>query len=258
MNASARAFLQRYAGAFLDLVYTRRCTGCEEGLPPGPRPDEARWLCDTCLKGLSRIEPPFCEVCAEPYDGAMSGVFRCGNCSGLKLYFDFAVTGYHADGVVRELIHQFKYQHALHLRGVLGCLLARTLGDARLAGVSANEWALVAVPLHHARQREREYNQSLELCRQLAGQARLPVVDALSRVRPTPTQASLTRRQRIENLRNVFTLRPSVKRRNSLKGKSVLLVDDVLTTGSTTSECARVLRRDGEAEKVVVITVARG
>jgi predicted amidophosphoribosyltransferase len=86
----------------------------------------------------------------------------------------------------------------------------------------------------------------------------LPVAEALSRVRPTTPQASLSRHQRIENLRGAFTVKRRVIDRGVLQGRPVLLVDDVLTTGSTTSECARILRREAGVEKVVVITVARG
>ncbi|RBP43852.1 ComF family protein [Roseimicrobium gellanilyticum] len=246
-----------YTEAFLDLVYTRKCEGCEVFLP-AQRQDEARWLCDVCLKEVQRIHPPFCEVCGESYDGAISGTFRCGNCTGLKLHFDFAIAACQAEGVVRELIHKFKYNRRLHLRGVLGHLLGRTMEDSRLSTLPPAEWALVPVPLHHARQRERDYNQSMELCRELSRTFGIPVVDALRRVRSTTAQASLSRHQRFENLRGAFQASPSLVRQSTLKNRSVLLVDDVLTTGSTTSECARVLRREAGVQKVVVITVARG
>lgn len=254
---STRTLLAEYAQSFLDLLYIRRCEGCEEYLE-AKRTGEARWLCDSCLEGLPGITAPFCEVCGEPYDGAASATFRCGNCVGLKLHFDFAVAACKADGVLREIIHRFKYQKQLHLRGVLACLLARTLDEPRLAGMHHESCCLVPVPLFHARQREREYNQSWELCRQLSRDRTIPLLNALRRVRPTTSQASLSRNQRIENLRGAFRVAPGVVRRERLKHKLVLLVDDVLTTGSTASECAKVLRRDAGVEKVVVITVARG
>lgn len=250
------ALLRRYTTAFLDLLYTRRCEACDVFLEAG-RSGSRQWLCEECFLSLSRIEPPFCNVCGEPYDGAMTDAFCCGNCADLKLHFDFAVAGYQADGAVRELVHRFKYQRALHLRGLLGTMLERALEDPRLAGDSAT-WTLVPVPLFHARRREREYNQAWELCRALSKQTGLPVLDAMSRVRPTTPQASLSRHQRIENLRGAFCVKRAVLRAQTLKGRTVLLVDDVLTTGSTTSECARVLRREAGVEKVVVITVARG
>jgi ComF family protein len=216
-----------------------------------------RWLCDACDLGMPRIVPPFCSTCGEPYEGEMSDSFRCGNCADLKVHFDFAIAGYKAEGKVRELVHRFKYQGALHLRGLLGAMLEAAMQDRRFASLSS-QWVLVPVPLFHARQREREYNQARELCGVLSAATALPVSEALSRVRPTTPQASLSRHQRIENLRGAFTVKRAAASRGDLQGRSVLLVDDVLTTGSTTSECARILRREAGVEKVVVITVARG
>lgn len=248
--------LRRYATAFLDLLYTRRCEACEGFLESG-REGARRWLCDPCHAGMARVEAPFCHVCGEPYDGEMTGSFQCGNCADLTLHFEFAIAGYRADGAVRELVHRFKYQRALHLRGLLGTMLGRALEDGRLSRQDS-QWTLVPVPLFHARQREREYNQALELCRVLSKARDLPLLDAMSRVRSTTPQASLTRHQRMENLRGAFTMKRGVAKKGTLQGRAVLLVDAVLTTGSTTSECARILRKEAGVEKVVVITVARG
>ena len=245
-----------YITAFLDLVYTRRCVSCDIFLAGG-RQEALRWLCDACADTMRAIEPPFCQVCGETYEGAIQEEFRCGNCADLNLHFHFALAGYHAEGIVRKLVHKFKYQRALYLKGLLGTLLARVLGDPRLK-TGDDSPLLIPVPLHHARQRQREYNQAWELCRVLSEIAGVPALDALSRVRPTTPQASLSRNQRIENLRGAFMVKPGVAKKGGLAGRTVLLVDDVLTTGSTTSECARILRREAGVEKVVVITVARG
>lgn len=253
MSLVVPALARRYASALLDLVYPRRCEMCATVLE-ADRPDAARWLCDACLTALPRIQAPYCEICGEPYEGAVTDEFRCGNCADLKLHFDFAISAFRADGAVRELVHRFKYNHRLDLRGLLGCLLAQALQDERFA--TAGPWLIVPVPLHSARERQRQFNQAWELCLQLSRATGWPAQRVLKRPRPTPAQAALTRQQRLENLRKAFML--SASDAPSLKGRHVLLVDDVLTTGSTTSECARVLRRDGGAEKVVVITVARG
>lgn len=249
--------LQKYTSAFLDLIYPRRCEVCEKSLEAG-RESAARWLCDACLDGLPRIAPPYCRICGEPYDGSITGEFRCGNCADLKLHFDFAVSAYHAEDAMRTLIHRFKYQRQMHLRGVLTQLLGRALEDARLSGLDKSAWTLVPVPLYHARERERQYNQAWELCRELSRVAGWPAMNAMRRVRPTTAQASLSRNQRIENLRGAFAMRNSALKKKALAGRNVLLVDDVLTTGSTATECARILKREGGVEKVVVITVARG
>lgn len=254
---SSPALLPRLWTAFLDLLYTRRCEVCECQIEAG-RTEASRWLCDGCLKNLPEVNAPFCSRCGEPYHGAISDAFQCGNCQDLRLHFEFAIAGYRADDAVRELIHRFKYQRELHLRGLLTCLLSRVLQDARLATTDRESWLLVPIPLHHARRREREYNQSWELCTRLTQLHRIPSLDALQRVRATTPQASLSRRERLANLKRAFRVKPSLVRRDRLKGKTILLIDDVLTTGSTASECAKVLLQDAGAARVWVLTVARG
>lgn len=249
--------LRSYATALLDLIYPRRCEGCEMALDHG-RCDDARWLCDTCLNKLPRMKAPFCERCGEPYDGTISGSFRCGNCADLKLHFEYSISAYRAEKAVREFIHRFKYQHELHLSGLLGSLLQRTLEDPRLVTEDITQWTLVPVPLHHSRLREREYNQAWELCRVLSKNSGIPAINALKRVRATTPQASLSRHQRIENLHRAFQVKRSALQHTLLKNRDVFLVDDVFTTGSTTSECAKVLRKNAAVRRVVVITVARG
>ncbi|HSJ04122.1 MAG TPA: ComF family protein [Verrucomicrobium sp.] len=250
--------INRYWTAFLDLLYTRRCESCEKHLEAG-REGAARWLCSPCLDKLPVLKAPFCSRCGEPYEGAITDVFQCGNCHDLRLHFEYAVAAYRADETVRELIHRFKYNQQLHLRGLLGCLLERVLQDPRLTNATdRSQWLLVPIPLHHARRREREYNQSWELCTRLAKLSGITALDALQRVRATTPQASLSRRQRLLNLKRAFRIKRPVARRSTLQGKTILLVDDVLTTGSTASECAKVLSREGRADKVIVITVARG
>lgn len=258
LNAKApSSFIERYLTAFLDLLYPRRCEVCDRPLEAG-RAGAARWLCGECLDKLPRIEPPFCKICGEPFEGAVTDAFRCGNCADLNLHFEFAVSACRARDSVRLMIHRFKYQRRLDLRGVLASLLAEVLDDPRLAGLDRASWTLVPVPLHHARERERQYNQAWELCREFSAASGFSALKAIRRVRPTTAQASLTRHQRIENLRGAFAMDRAASKRDLLRGGGVLLVDDVLTTGSTTSECARILRREGGVEKVVVITVARG
>ncbi len=160
---------------------------------------------------------------------------------------------------MRELVHRFKYNRDLSLRDVLGLMLERVLSDPRLAAEDLAAWTLVPVPLHRLRQREREFNQSWELCRVLAKSTGIAMMDAMQRVLPTDKQAELSRSQRLKNLRNAFAMKPVPEGKDlPLRGKQVLLVDDVFTTGATTDACARVLRRQGKVEKVVVITVARG
>jgi competence protein ComFC len=192
----------------------------------------------------------------------MERPFKCSNCEGRRLAFAFAISGYKASGPLREMIHRFKYSGDLTLRGVLADALLQALEDPRLAAENLGDWVLVPVPLHWWKQMRRQFNQSWELCRELSLRTGIPAVQVLTRRRATMAQARLSRKSRLENLRGVFALRRELPllgwRRPDLKGKNVLLVDDVLTTGTTTHECARVLRREAAVQKVVVITVARG
>jgi len=242
--------------AAADLIYPRRCCACKVPLEEGA----SGWFCKACADELPFLEPPYCMVCGEFYDGAFTNEFRCMNCGGRRLEFEFAVAACRAEGAVRELVHQFKYERRLQLRGPLAALLLRTLAEPRLADENLAEWLLVPVPLHRSREMDREFNQSWELCMRLSGLTGIPAARALARVRETDTQASLDRDERLKNLRGAFALQNPgfLEEKIRLQGRRILLVDDVFTTGATTSECARVLRKEGGAEKVVVITVARG
>lgn len=237
----------------VDLIYPRLCCVCEV-------PVEEGWFCRGCDDALPRVEAPYCGLCGEVYDGALTGEFRCMNCSGRRVEFEFAVAACHAEGAMRELIHKFKYERRLQLRGALAALMVRVFEEPRLVGENLGEWLLVPVPLHRSREAEREFNQSWELCGRLSRLTGIPAAKALLRTRETDQQAGLSRAARLKNLRGAFALRKGWRWGSGidLKGRRVLLVDDVFTTGATTNECARVLRREGGAQKVVVITTTRG
>jgi ComF family protein len=180
----------------------------------------------------------------------MNGSFACGNCANQTLHFDAAVAGYRARGVVRRLIHEFKYHQRIYLRHVIGDWLVAALEDPRLNPERFD--VIIPVPLHSAKRRERGFNQAELLARSLSARSGLPVQFAMERVRFTQTQTAFDRAERMENLHNAFRLR----RGRDVRGLRVLLVDDVLTTGSTLSECARVLKRAG-ASCVYAATAAR-
>lgn len=244
----------------IDVILPRSCRVCDAPLE-GHEPPEllSHWLCPGCRGGLSPVEAPFCQKCGEVFDGAADSIFQCTNCAGQKFAFEFAIAGFQTSGSTLDLIHRFKYGSDLTLRAPLERMLERALRDPRLASLDPERWRLVPVPLHPLRERERRFNQSRELCRELSQRQGLTLVDAMKRTRSTPKQALLTRHQRLENLRGAFAVKDRFAREDSeLRGRAVLLVDDVFTTGATTNECAKVLRRDAGVQKVVVISVARG
>jgi ComF family protein len=195
--------------------------------------------------------PPFCAKCSQPFAGAISGTFICANCEDRVLHFDAAVSAYRSRGVVRKVMHDFKYGRRIHLRHLLGRWLAESLEDPRLAGRHFD--FIVPVPLHSARKRERGFNQAELLALALHRLTGLPLQNALQRIRYTTTQTQFDRGERIENLRGAFRLR----RGSNVRDLRMFLVDDVLTTGSTLSECAKVLKKAG-AISVHAATAARG
>ncbi len=228
----------------ISLFYPANCELCGE-----PVAGDA-YLCDTCSEKATRIIAPFCEKCSEPFAGAISGEFTCANCAHRALDFDCAVSAYRSRGIIRVVMLRFKYGGELQLRHPVGRWLLEAMNDSRLRQRSF-DW-IVPVPLHPARLRERGFNQAELLAKILGAKTAVPVLPALERTRYTTTQTAFDRIERMENLRDAFRLR----RNFAVRDCRVLLVDDVLTTGSTLSECARVLREAGVAS-VHAVTAAR-
>jgi len=156
------------------------------------------------------------------------------------------------EGALRDLIHLFKYQHVKSAASLLGNFLNRALAETALPV----DLLVVAVPLAKTRRRDRGFNQAEEIARAFVRRRRSAGIElntaSLVRTRDTASQTGLTRHQRRLNLRGAF----AVTQPERIKGRSILLVDDVMTTGTTAGECARVLLRAG-AKKVFVATVAR-
>src|SRR5438309_9855105 len=230
--------------AAVSLLSPPICTLCGGKIRAG------EYLCEQCEAKAMRIVAPFCQQCSEPFDGAIATVFTCANCAHRTIYFDAAVSAYRGRGIVRQIIHEFKYGRQIHLRHLVACWLYAALDDERLR-VSRFD-IIVPVPLHATRQRERGFNQASLLAALLSAQTSISSKPVLERIRYTTTQTALDRSERMENLHNAFRLRKNA----DVRGLRVLLIDDVLTTGSTLSECARVLKRAG-ALSVHAATAAR-
>ncbi len=235
----------RSAGeTLLSLFYPSHCAACQRDTEGGSH------LCEDCASTAQLIRSPFCRQCSQPFDGEISGEFTCSNCEGCHFHFDSAVAAYRARGIVREFVHRFKYNGHFHLRHVLADWLAAGLNDDRITVEPFD--AIVPVPLHSARERERQYNQAEVLGELIATRTGVPLLNNLERIRYTTTQTRLDREERMENLRGAF----SVPHAEEVIGRNLILIDDIFTTGSTVEECSRVLRNAGAAS-VRVLTVAR-
>jgi competence protein ComFC len=246
MSAPASGWKQ-WVATGLGFVYPEVCQVCLEEHAT----KSEGFVCAQCWQRVRFIRPPFCDRCGLPYEGDITTKFECGNCREIDFYFQFARSAVVAGEVVRNVIHRYKYERALWFEPFLADLLVREAGRELARG----KWdMIVPVPLHPVKRREREFNQAERLGARLGQAVGIPLnTKALRRVEPTQTQTLLNRQERAANMKKAFALRPGAQ----IKGRRVVLVDDVFTTGATTSACAKVLIAAGAGE-VCVWTVARG
>lgn len=249
-------FASRLAESLFSVLFPSDCRICGEPLLNISRLP----VCLACLKGISPIRGKVCSICGERVLSTYAepdedGFLRCPVCRRLRRPFAQAVAYGSYDDALRELIHLLKYDSVRPAAAVLGRMLADAIST--LEPVFAhNPVLLVPVPLFKGKRNQRGFNQA-ELIVQSALQnlrgAPLQLrTDILLRTRETRSQIGLTSHQRRENLRGAF----AVARAQEVIGREILLVDDVYTTGTTVTECAKVLRRAGAAQ-VWVATVAR-
>jgi len=218
-------------------------------------------VCENCLGAIHPIEGGLCSICGErltsPHAFAgENGEVRCGLCRRTEPPYARAVAYGSYEGGLRDLIHMLKYQQVRPAGNVLGRMLAEVLAELEPSFRDAKV-LVIPVPLHRSKLRQRGFNQAEQVARLAlklspSRDRYLLCSDGLERVRETQSQTGLTRHQRRENLRGAFR----VAHPEQVSGREILLVDDVFTTGTTASECARILRRAG-ATRVWVATVAR-
>jgi ComF family protein len=194
----------------------------------------------------------FCVSCRTPYRNHFPLDFegRCALCrSGLR-GFDAAYCYGAYEGLLRDLIHLYKYGRIK--------TLARPLADLLMAALPRDErFDMIApAPLHWIRQWQRGFNQSELLAREIARRTGIPLERPLARVRHTPSQAGLSNTGRRRNVTGAFRCRRGSRGARLVAGKRILLIDDVMTTGSTGAACALALKRAG-AKRVALLTIAR-
>jgi ComF family protein len=236
--------IRRGARWVLDAVLPPRCPGC------GIIVDQPAAVCGSCWSGIAFIVEPLCQRCGRPFEYNVADRSICGRCIAEAPTYDRARAAVLYDDASRGLLLRFKHGDGLHLVPLFGIWLTRS-GAALLAEADL----LIPVPLHRARLFARRYNQAALLALEVGRRAGLPVdVLGLVRARRTPSQGTRTRAGRERNVRGAFQVSSSLLEK--IKGKRVLLIDDVLTSGATVNACARVLGRAG-ASKVDVLTIAR-
>lgn len=249
--------VSRIRQAVIGWLYPPLCGACDLPLE-AKRQLVKPFLCETCEGTLVPIGAHYCDVCGQGFESKSDTPFRCANCGDRELAIDFAVSAYRGSGAGKELMHHFKYGKQRHLGRLFGVMLDEVWRDERLHG---EPWWVVPVPLHPRRLRERGFNQSrelaLELIRRAPAGTELSLQPLLQRVKQTTRQAQLDRRERLTNLSDVFEPRKKLPVPPG-GGARILLVDDVITTGTTVSECAAALYKRLDIEQIAAVSVLRG
>jgi ComF family protein len=212
-------------------------------------------VCEPCLAKIVPLDGPLCQICGEKLfhpNAETEDVPLCPICRRVGAHFRRAAAYGAYEGALRDLIHLFKYKGIRPAGKILGGLLNQTVATMALP----DSVIVIPVPLWSGKRTARGFNQAEAIARsfidlQSSGSIQLDT-SILIRTRETASQTGLTRHQRRANVRGAFSVVKPLK----IKGRSILIVDDVMTTGTTAGECARVLRRAG-AKEVFVATVAR-
>jgi competence protein ComFC len=242
-----KKFIVNLITGLKDIVYPRTCIICREK-PGNLCADEL--VCSKCWAAIKKNTPPFCFCCGRNLGSGAAAGNICRVCLKKPMHFDRAFAPCVYEGAIKSLIHAFKYD----FKDYLARPLARLMSDfIREYGLPVDSLDLVVpIPLHQARLREREFNQAELLAKEIAQLYNLAICpDNLIRKRYTRSQAELESPDRLENVKGSF----AVKDPEIFKNKKILLVDDVMTTGATSSEAALTLKNSG-AKKVLVLALA--
>jgi len=228
----------------LDVFFPCLCAGC--GVPV----ETGRLFCARCEAELTIVTPPFCHICGRPFASSQGNDHICGECLQVPPFFKAARSVFVYKDPIKRAIIQFKFLGCTALAGLLAKVMVTNLNE--FIKQIAPE-VIIPVPLHIYRLRERGYNQCLLLAQYMARILGIPCEKRiLKKVKSTLPQVELSFFQRRLNIKGSF----AVSSQNAVQGKRILLVDDVLTTGSTVNECARALQKAG-ADGVWVVTLAR-
>ncbi len=230
-----------------DILYPKTCIVCKDSLKDKFAVEGM--VCNICWGKIKINKPPFCQACGRHLEKNNLTKSLCPICLKRRLHFDRAFSPYAYEGTIKDLIHKFKYQDKDYLGKMLAKPMVNFIREYHLPIDYLN--LIIPIPLHPARLREREFNQAHILSELIAEEFNKPLSpNTLTRIRHTKTQTELDTNERFNNIKGSFSLKDK-----GIKGKNILLVDDVLTTGATCSEAALTLKNAG-ANIVFALTLA--
>jgi ComF family protein len=244
MSYSVPAAIRGTVRRVVDIVLPPRCLGC------GALVGDPGAVCPACWSGIDFIAPPMCRCCGLPFDYDEGPDAICGDCARRPPLYGRARSAMVYNDASRRLVLAFKHSDRTDAAPAWGQWLSRAGAE-----LLAEAEIIVPVPLHRRRLIARRYNQAALMAQALGRHADLPVaVDALRRIRATPSQGRMNRSQRERNVAGAFAVRES--RMKDVRGARILLVDDVMTTGATLTACIRPLLRAG-VRNIDILTLAR-
>lgn len=228
----------------LNLLFPPQCLNCDARVPTHGT------LCQPCWQQIQFISDPMCDCCGLPFDYDIGSNALCANCMQTRPLYTHARAAFRYDEYSRRLVTRLKYSDQTQLANIYGAWLAKAGAD-----LIAGSDIIIPVPLHYFRFVQRRFNQSALLAQAVSKKTKVKnISNGLKRIRHTTPQTGLTKTQRKDNVKGAFVVNPRYAA--SIKGKNILLIDDVLTTGSTIEQCTKTLLKAG-AMQVNVLTLAR-
>lgn len=223
----------------MDLVFPKECAGC--GL-------EGEWLCPNCQKEIVKIKSFYCPNCKKLND---DGRF-CLACRSNFILKGIKISAHYKFGPLREAIHAYKYDGIFEFENYFKPLLINRLKN----NLPHGKKIVIPIPLYYKKEMERGFNQAERLAKIIAQEFKLPLkTNIIKRTKETEAQMSLKKKERKKNIAGAFKV--ITKNKNQVKNKTILLVDDVATTGLTLNEAAKVLKKAG-AKEVWGVVIAQG
>ena len=222
-----------YLISIWNLIFPKKCINCKR---------EGQYLCEDCLSLIEMNPFNYC-LCEK-----LERKNKCDNCKNRNLDRILSATSF--KGIVREAIHKLKYSYLEELSVPLSLLILNYLQNINCQ--IDNSFIIVPVPMHPKKKRRRGFNQSEEIAKIISQSTNIPLSTTLIKIKETKPQMELNRIERMENIKNCF----AITNKKEIENKTILLLDDVYTTGTTIEECAKVLKENG-AKEVWGLTIAR-
>ena len=243
MISSIIFLIKKNIKVIIDLIFPKKCIICDKH-------DCQNEICTECWVKIKFISQPSCFICSTPFLYEEEKEAICAPCIVNKPNYDRAIAILEYDDASKKIIHKFKYNDQLHILNYIVNLMTN-IGKEIFNNIDM----IAPVPIHKYKLLKRGYNQSALIAMNIASRKNLPYLpQLLIKSKNTIAQTGLKKSQRISNISNSFKL--NHKFYANLAGKNILLIDDVITTGSTINECSRVLKKEG-ANKIFVLTLAK-